>query len=115
MAVLEAMLFLRRAHAAPALVIVAGDNLRRVGGEIGDALKHVLGRVRREVRYQFVVDRQVRGEHEKVADALGLVQVADESAHQSRLAHAGRQREAERRKVALELRDGWELGLDYLN
>ena len=56
--------------AAPALVVVAGDDLRRIGGELGDALEDVLRRVRREVGDQLVVDRQVRGQDEEVADAL---------------------------------------------
>ena len=34
------------AHAAAAFVVVAGDDLRRLDGELGDALKDVLGRVR---------------------------------------------------------------------
>ena len=34
------------ADAAAALVVVAGDDLRRVGGELGDALEDVLRRVR---------------------------------------------------------------------
>ena len=59
----------------------------------------------REVGDQLVVDRQVRGEHEEMADALGLVEVGDERAHQARLADAGRQGEAERREVPLEVLD----------
>ena len=42
------------------------------------------------------------------------IQVGDEGAHQPRLADARRQREAERREVALEVRDRRELGLDRL-
>ena len=45
-------------------------------------------------------------------DAVGQVQVADEGAHQPRLADAGGQREAERRELALEVRDGRELAPD---
>ena len=42
----------------------------------------------------------------------GQVQIGDERAHQPGLADAGRQGEAERRELALEVRDGRELGLD---
>ena len=98
--------------AALLIVVVAGDDLRRVGGELRDALEDVLRRVRREVGDQLVVDRQVRRQHEEVVDAVRQVQVADERAHQPRLAHAGGQRKAERRKVALEVGDAWELASD---
>ena len=83
-----------------------------VGGELGDALEHVLRRVGREVGDQLVVDRQVRRQHEEVVDAVRQVQVADERAHQPRLAHAGGEREAERRKLALEVGDRRELAAD---
>ena len=59
----------RRARRA-ALVVVAGDDLRRLRRELGDALEHVLRRVRREVGDQLVVDRQVRRQHEEVVDAV---------------------------------------------
>ena len=84
------------------------------GGELRDALEHVLRRVRREVGDQLVVDGQVRRQHEEVVDAVRQVQVADEGAHQPRLAHAGGQREAQRRKLALEVRDRGELAADGL-
>ena len=87
------------------LVVVAGDDLRRVGGEFRDALEDVLRRVRREVGDQLVVDRQVRRQHEEVVDAVREVQVADKGAHQPRLAHAGGQREAERGEFALKIGD----------
>ena len=41
-------------------------------------LEHVLRRVAREVRDEFVVDRQVGREHEEVVDAVGQMQVGDE-------------------------------------
>ena len=99
------------AHAAPQvaehggafLVVVAGDDDRVGEGELGDALEHVLGRVGGEVGDELVVDRQVGGEDEEVADAVRLVEVGDEGAHQPRLAHAGGQREAQRRELALEV------------
>jgi len=94
------------------LIRVARDDHRRVDGKLADTFEDVLGRVRREVGDQLVVDRQVRGEHEEVPDALGLEQVGDERAHQPRLAHARGQREAQRGKVPLEFFDGGELALD---
>ena len=57
-----------------------GHILRRIGGEVGN---------------QFVVDRQVWGEHEEIANALLLMQLGDERAHEPRFAHAGGQGEAE--------------------
>ena len=83
-----------------------------VGGELRDALEHVLRRVRREVGDQLVVDRQVRRQHEEVVDAVRQVQVGDERAHQPGLADAGGEREAERRKLALEVGDRRELAAD---
>ncbi len=111
------MLTLQRSNwsnSVPALrlVVVAGDDLRRVGGELGDALEDILRRVRREVGDQLVVDRQVRRQDEEVVDAVRQVQIADERAHQPRLADAGRQREAERRKLPLEIGDRRKLAAD---
>ena len=91
---------------------VAGDDLRRVGGEFRDALEHVLRRVGGEVGDQLVVDGQVGRQHEEVVDAVRQVQIADEGAHQPRLAHAGGQREAQRRKLALEVRDRGKFAAD---
>ena len=42
------------------LVVVARDDLRGIRGELRDALEDILGRVRREVGDELVVDRQVR-------------------------------------------------------
>ncbi|MBB3592407.1 hypothetical protein FHX08_002751 [Rhizobium sp. BK529] len=42
------------------------------------------------------------------------VQIGDERAHQARLAHAGRQREAKRGEVALEIADTWIFAADSL-
>ena len=78
-------------HADAAFVVVAGDDRRRIGGELGDALEHILRRVGREVGDQLVVDGQVGRQHEEVVDAVGQVQVADEGAHQPGLADAGGQ------------------------
>ena len=85
-----------------------------VGRELGDALEDVLRRVRREVGDQLVVDRQVRRQHEEVVDAVRQMQVADERAHQPRLADAGGEREAQRRELALEVRDRRELAANRL-
>ncbi len=88
--------------AGSGFVVVAGDDLRRVGGKLGNALEHVFGRVRGEVGDELVVDRQIRRQHEEVVQAVRQVQVADEGAHQAGLAHTSGEGEAERRKLALE-------------
>jgi hypothetical protein len=77
--------------------------------KLGDALEHVLGRVGREVGDQLVVDRQVGRQHEEVVDAVRQMQVADERAHQPRLAHTRGQREAQRGELALEVLQRGEL------
>ena len=113
--ILEILKMLTCAHRRTALplavclVVVAGNDHRRIGRKLGDALEHVLGRVGREVGDQLVVDRQVRRQHEEVVDAVRQVQIADERAHQPRLAHARGERKAQRRKLALEVRDRREL------
>jgi hypothetical protein len=48
------------------VVIVAGDDLRRVGGEFRDALEDIFRRVWREVGDQLVVNRQVRAMTKKL-------------------------------------------------
>ena len=94
------------------VVVVAGDDLRRLRREFGDAAEDVLRRVRREVGDELRVDRQIRREHEEVAGAVRQVQIGDEGAHQPRLADAGGKGEADRREVALEVRDAGPLGLE---
>ncbi|MCY1460085.1 hypothetical protein D9M71_776140 [compost metagenome] len=71
--------------------------------ELGDALKHVLRRVAREIGDQLVVDRQIRGQHEKVVDAVCQMQVGDKRAHQPGFTHTRGQRKAQGRKLALEI------------
>ncbi|MCY1310081.1 hypothetical protein D9M70_602390 [compost metagenome] len=77
------------------VVVVTGDDQRRLLRELGNPLEHVLRRVAREVRDEFVVDRQVGREHEEVVYAVGQMQVGDEGSHQARLAHACCQRKAQ--------------------
>jgi hypothetical protein len=97
------------------VVVVAGDDGRRVDGEFGDTPEHVLGMIAvAEVGDQFVVDGQVRRQHEEVVDAVRQVQIADESTHQPRLAHARGERKAQRGEVALEVRDRRKLAADGL-
>jgi hypothetical protein len=74
-------------------------------------LNTYFGVLRREVGDQLVVDRQVGRQHEEVVDAVRQMQVGDEGAHQARLAHAGGQREAQRRELALEVLQRGELRL----
>ena len=95
-------------------VVVARNDLRRIRRKFGHALEHVLGRVGREVGNQLVVNRQVRCQHKKVPNAVGLKQVADESAHQSRLAHARGQRKAQRREVAFKVLQRRELAFQRI-
>ena len=59
-----------RAHAAPAFIVVAGDDLRWLDDEVGQPLEDILWGTKCEVGNQLVVDRQVRGEHKEVADKL---------------------------------------------
>jgi hypothetical protein len=94
------------------IVVVASDNRGRVRCELGNPLEHILRRVRREVRDQLVVDGQIRCQHEEVVYAVRQVQVRDKRAHQPRLANAGGQGEAQRWKLALEVRDRWKLAAD---
>ncbi len=101
-------------RAGAGLVVVAGDDLRRLGGEGGDAFEDVLGRAGGEVGDELVVDRQVWGHDEEVVDAVGEVQVADEGAHQARLADARRQGEAEGREIALEIGDARVFGPEHV-
>ena len=80
------------------------DEFRHVGVELDDAFEHVFRRVRREIRYPLVLNRQVRRELEKVVDPVRQMKVCDERAHEPRLANAGGQRETNGRKFALEIR-----------
>ncbi|MNX82778.1 hypothetical protein D3C86_1145160 [compost metagenome] len=86
------------------LIILTRDHLWHVHGEVGHAREDVLGGVGGEVRDQLVVDGQVGGEDEEVADALDPVQVGDEGPHEPGLADARRQGEAERGELPLEVR-----------
>ena len=104
-----------RHQVATLLVRFSGDHLGRGGGELGNALEHVLRRVGREVADQFVVNGQVGCQHEEVLVAIGRIQVADERTHQPRLANARGQREAQGREVALEVRKLREHGLQRLD
>ena len=101
-------------HPGPLLVGVPGDDHRGFGGEFGDAGEDVLRRVRREIRGQLVVDGQIGGEDEEVAEAVGQVEIADEGPHEPGLADAGGQREAERWKLPLEVGHRRELAADGL-
>ena len=66
-------------------------------------IEDILGRVWREVRDELVVDRQVRCQNKEVIDTVRKVQVADECAHEPRLAYTGGKRKAERRKLTLKV------------
>ncbi len=89
---------------ALALVVVASDDLRRVCRELRNTLEDIFRRVRCEVGDEFVVDRQIRRKDKEVVDAVCKMQVADEGTHQPCLADAGGKREAQRWKLALEVR-----------
>jgi hypothetical protein len=83
------------------LEIVAGRDHRRRDREFRDPLQHIFFRVGREVGFQLFIDRQIRREHEEIIAAMREMQIGDEGAHQPRLADAGREREAQRREVAI--------------
>jgi hypothetical protein len=102
----------RFAHANAAFIGVAGDHRGRMHGEFSDTLEHILGRVGRKIGDQLVVDGQVGRQHEKVADAVGQIQVADKRTHQAGLAHTGGQGKAQGGKFALKVRHRGKLVLD---
>jgi hypothetical protein len=91
-------------------VVVAGDDLRRVRRKLRNALEHVFGRVGREVGNQLVVDRQVGRQHKEMFDAVRLKQVADERAHQPRLAHTSGQRKTQRGEIRAQSPAAWGTG-----
>ncbi len=76
-----------------------------------DALEHVFGRIRGEIGNQLVVNREVGRKHKKVVDAVSLMQIGDERAHQAGFAHACCQRETQRGEFALEIFQRGELRL----
>ena len=79
----------RLAYQVAALLVgFACNDFRHGGCKFCYPLKHILGRVGREVPYQLVVDGEVGGENEEVLVPIRGVQVADECAHQARLAYA---------------------------
>jgi hypothetical protein len=86
-------------------VSVASDDGGRDGGEFGDAAKNVFRRIGGEIANQLVVNRQIRREYEKVAEAVRQMQIADECAHQPRLAYTSRQGETERGEFAFKIGD----------
>ena len=81
-------------------------------GEFGNALEDILGRIGGKVGDQFVINGQIGRQHKKVADAVGQIQVADKSAHQTRFAHTGGQGKAQGGKFALKIRHRGKLALD---
>ena len=93
------------------VVVVTGNDQRRLLGKLGNALEHVLGRVAREVSDQLVVNRQVGREHEEVVNAMRQMQVGDKRPHQSGLAHARSECKTQRGKFALEVLQRRELRL----
>ncbi len=101
-------------HADAAFVGVAGDDCRRFGGELRNALEHILRSIGSKIGDQLVVDGEVWGQYEKVADRVSQVKVADKGPHQPGLAHSGGKRKAQGRKVAFEVLDRGELGADGL-
>src|SRR5580692_8574530 len=91
---------------------LAGRQYRRRYSKVRDALKYILGAIRRKVSNQFVVDGKVRREHEKILYTVRNAKIGDERSHEARLADAGRQCEAERGKVPLEIRNARKLAAD---
>ena len=102
----------RTADAAALVPRLAGHQHRRDRRELGDALEHVFRARGREVGHQLFVDGRVRGQDEEVPGPAGQGQVGDERPHEPGLPHAGREREAERRKIPLELGHARVGGLD---
>lgn len=80
----------------PRIVVVARNDVGRIDGKLGDALKHIF-RVGtfREVGLQLVVDGKVWGKYENIIEAMSHMKVADKRSHQPRLANARRQGKAQ--------------------
>ena len=104
----------RLPHPHPALIGVAGDDDRRVSGELSDPLEHIFRCVRGEIGDQLVVDGEIRRQHKEIADAVGQMQIADKSPHQPGLANAGGQGKAERWKFPLKIGDRRIFAADHL-
>ena len=93
------------ANAPAFLGVFRVDDQRWLMREGLDAFEDVLGAARPEVFEQLLVNGQVGGQHEEVAALAGHEQVADERAHEPRLAHSSRDREADAREVPFEAFD----------
>ena len=72
------------ANAAPAFVVVAGDDLGRLQSEVGEALEDILRCAGRKVGNQLRIDGQIGSEHKEVLDVPGMIQVGNERAHEAR-------------------------------
>src|SRR5690606_2788438 len=94
------------------LEVFASHQGWRLHRKLGDALKHVLRGIGREVGDQLVVDGEIRCEYEEVTDAVFEVKVRNERAHEPRLADAGSEGEAKARERVLEVFYRWELRPD---
>ena len=92
-----------QADAASILVVLAGDQHRRIVRQFGNALEHVLGAAGQEILLQLFVNGQIRREDEEMPAAPGDEQPGDDRPHQPRLADAGGERKAQGGEVALEL------------
>jgi len=99
-------------NAAPVLIGVAGHHERWMHGKFADPLEDILRRVGREIGDQLVVDREVRSQHEEVADALGLVEVGDERTHEPCFPDACGNRKAQRWEVPFKVLNSGKLALD---
>ncbi len=95
----------------PLVVFARGDD-GWSNGELRDALQHVFRGVGREVGDQLFVDCQVRREDKEIVQSVRQVEIADEGAHEPRLADARRQREAQAGELSLEVRDAGKLALN---
>jgi hypothetical protein len=90
-------------NCADLIVIVTGDNQRRLPGEFGNTLENALWRIARKIGSQLVVDSQIRGKCEKFIDAAFRVQTRDKRSPPPRLAHTRRQRETGRWKFQFKI------------
>ena len=90
-------------NTAPLFVVLRVDDQGRLVGKHLDTLEDILGAGGLKVREQLLVDGQVGCQDEEVPALADHEQVADEGAHQPRLAHPSSEGETYAGEVAFEL------------
>lgn len=93
-------------------IIVVGDNGRRFRRKFGNPGEDIFWCVGCKVSDEFVVDGQIRSQHEKVINPMHGMQVADERSHKAGFAHPSREGKAKRRELPFKVGDGRKLAFD---